>query len=177
MEVKELVKFTQDVAFNHLGSPEYFDKYRNLLFTPSGFARLWHTVGYCQAAMEFGSSEGQKLLLDLEERLVQLNSYGGDISDENRNPSYRVVVGDDGCWGSFNLKWYKAITPERFEEYRKENKDCMYQQAIEWLRIDEGLKLWSGDGYIHYGYSFNGGLILHIGDSDCPLDGHYGIHT
>lgn len=169
----EVEKFGKDVLFNHLGQPEYFSKYRNLRFTPSGFARLWATVGYCQAAMEFG--EGKTLLLELEARLDQLNSYGGDISEENKNPAYRVVLSDDGCWGSFVLKWYRAITPKQFDDYREE-KQCIYQQAIEWLKIDEDLKLWSTDGMVHYGYAFNGGLILHFKDDD-PLTGTYGIHT
>jgi hypothetical protein len=172
--VVEPVRFTKDVAFNCLGQPEYFDKYRNLRFTNSGFARLWYTVGYFQSALEVGDERGRTCLVDLENYLEKLNSYGGQISDENRNPAYRVVLGDDGCWGSFSLKWYRAITVKQFYEYRKE-KNCIYDQAIEWLRINDDLKLWNSGGYDQYGYAFNGGLIFHWKDD--VLDGSYSTHT
>ena len=172
--VTEPTKFTKEVGFNHLGDPQYFSQYRNIQFTPSGFARLWYTVGYLQSALEGGDESGRRVLVDLENKLDMLNSYGGDISEDNRNPAYRVVIGDDGCWGSFRLAWYRAITAKQVDEFREE-KDCIYEQAMKWLKINEDLKLWGGGGWTHYGYAFNGGLILHWKDD--VLDGHYSTHT
>lgn len=175
METKTIEKLNREAGFNYLGNPDYLQKFSNLRFTPAGFARLWYTVGYLHSAIESGEEGATRILSELEQYLNNLNGYGGEVSEENKNPSYRVVLSDDGCWGSFSLSWYRCIPAKSFLEYRHE-KNCIYEQAIKWLKIDEDLKLWTSDGYDHYAYAFNGGLILHF-DHDDVLSGSYGIHT
>lgn len=161
-------------TFRHLGDGEYQSTWRNLYFTKAGWARVWAIIGYCQAAIELGDERGERLLDELNSKLNYLNQYGGAWNDTNL-PTYRVVVGDDGCWGSFSLSWYNAISTQDVLKWASANGK-QWSDALDSLRVCQDLKMWNGaQGYVYYRYGFNGGLILHWDKS--PLDGSYGVHT
>lgn len=165
-------------AFRYLGDPSYFDRYRNLIFTSAGFARLWHTVGYCQSAYDHGSEDDKKLatklLEDLHSKLSWLNEYGGRHESLNV-PNYRVAISDDGCWGSFGLVWFSVVEPKTYYDWLNDraNKDKDFNVEF---RCDDDMKIWTSEGYVRYRRCFIGGLICHK-DRENVLNSSYGIHT
>ena len=165
-------------AYGHIGDPKYCSRYRNLIFTPAGYARMWHIIGYCQAAYDHGDeatkADATRLLTDLHDRLQYLNDFGGRLEGFNV-PRYRVAVADDGCWGSFAIAWFHAIEPAKYYDWINDpaNADKDFDEV---MRCHDDMKIWTGEGYVRYGRAFHGGLILHSG-YEPPIKGSYGIHT
>lgn len=99
-------------------------------------------------------------------------------------PAYRISLGDDGTFGGFTLLWHRLITLPQLREkadklmcaFPEKNDDSMrlaFEQAKQDLSVRNDLELRRGyyptwdkehkhwtQGIVHYGYSFNGGLLF-----------------
>lgn len=87
----------------------------------------WITPGLPGRKLNKRVLAAKQRLLDLQQELVWLSAYGAHFKyvadsvdgqsqtkDLFRVPSYKVLLNDDGCWGSFSLRWYQAIQPAAY---------------------------------------------------------------
>jgi len=117
-------------------------------------------------------------------------------------PAYRVVLSDDGTFGGFRLAWYAGMTTTQVWAKEAEEDAGDFDNILRRLRVRKDLEQYimrrrpelvrSGMGgedtygyvFVHYGYAFNGGLLLHgmgqetfavdISDDSGP---HWSVHT
>jgi hypothetical protein len=155
--------------------------------TEAGMGRLGLITGYLLGLCQGPQKEAaEKLLVELDSLLSYLGGYGGDLEfeygGETRSaPAFKAVLGDD-LWGigSFTISWFRAIEPSKYAamraEYPEEMEYWQVEDAIqEKLNLNKELREWGGGVYVNYGYSFNGGLILHGADDIATAS--YGVHT
>jgi hypothetical protein len=105
-ETKQLDRLTNANHVAWIG-----EKWRRLVFTESGKARLAYIVGWLEQLAETDSEQAELLATDLCKQFDYLNSYGGelDIGNGCNVPGAKVLLGDDGCLGSFALLWFRAV--------------------------------------------------------------------
>jgi hypothetical protein len=129
---------------------------------------------------------------ELKAELDFLNGYGTLQTVEPAPgvsltvPSYRVVISDDGTFGSFSLLWYLYLSHARWNSAAEE---ASIGGSVDWGQVEQKLKV-NPDLTVHkyydvpgearsrvhtcrYAFSHNGGLILH----GWPADPSYSIHT
>jgi len=93
-------------------------KYPNLQFRESGEARANQIAGWLAGLVHGGRRDlAEKVAADITAQFEYLNGYGGDIQDLTyqdgtpvlKVPRYIVELGDDGTFGGFALRWYRAV--------------------------------------------------------------------
>lgn len=119
----------------------------------------------------------QRCLADLANRLDYLNQYGGNVENTNV-PAYKIMLHDDGLFGSFSLLWYRAVTAERIHELAAA-QDMSFCEYVKTHCLDGTYLSYYDTMPAYYVYAFNGGLIWHWSGSESgdPLKGSYGVHT
>lgn len=102
-------------AYGRSGNLTY--KYKNLVFTPEGEARVMMIAGWITGLIHAGQFElATAVAADINSNLEYLNGYGGDVTDTFEEgapvkgvPRYVVQLSDDGTFGGFNVAWYRAM--------------------------------------------------------------------
>ena len=149
----------QNGSSNPWGSALYFDA--------TGKTRLAHIAGFIQGLVTAGGRMGpleqlavtgsrelespRELALSLaksiDDKLFYLAQYGGKMEipvDEGKQvvwvPQYRVILYDDGCFGSFGVLWHRAITHDQWFAEARKNDEAAYQG-----REEDGTKLSADD--------------------------------
>lgn len=169
-----------DCAYAYLGPPENNGKrFRNLLFTPQGYARLWHTIGYYQGLIEEGDDRAVRCLTDFSQSLEWLNEYGGSC-ERTHQANWKMVLFDDGTWGGFTVNAYQLLNEERSKVFDDPQSLGDADKAAKYLlrspEKEELVRFFDGTRghYRYYGYRFNGALIAH---GDDPLSKAWSMHT
>jgi hypothetical protein len=195
-----------------------------LKLSESAKVRLAAFAGYLLGLRDSNPADAERLASDLDRQLTYLSQYGGTtrapfeglgLLDEARDlPSFKVVLHDDGCFGSFAIAWYRpysqksildaasAAMPEWWREGTRpagvtdEHSDRMWDESLqktyERFRVDRKDRLlldevrvkpeaykdqpyYCRTEHFQYGFSFNGGLILH--NPADPTKASFGVHT
>jgi hypothetical protein len=131
----------------------------NLIFEPSGLARLAHIFGWitglAQSGVEAQLEFARALADDIFERLERLDQYGQEIVPDGYPedilpvPAYRVSLADDGTRHGFSILFLvvaKLGTPEG---------DCFGGAEVYRYSKD------AGHHTIRYRFAYNGGLLYH----------------
>lgn len=87
---------------------------RNLVFHESAKVRLVSICGFLEGLRVSDPERAADLAYELDRQLQYLAGYGGDSETFTQEgwrplPRYKVMLHDDGCWGSFAIQWFQII--------------------------------------------------------------------
>jgi hypothetical protein len=161
------LKIWLDACYGRVGN--LTERYRNIIFSRSGEARVAQIAGWLTGLCHAGQRElATKIAADISSNLEWLNTYGGmaeGLTFEDGSPvktvsKYMITLDDDGTFGGFSVCWW-VVTPEAELDVERFN----YCQDRWGERLT--VKTWGGlDGVrdparFVYRFAFNGGLLYH----------------
>lgn len=195
-----------------------------LIFSDSAKIRLAGFTGYLLGLRDSNPADAERLAKELDRNLTWFSEYGGETrdpfeglgfdEDARELPTYKVVLHDDGCFGSFSIAWYRVYSQKQILDaasasmpdwwrngcrpagVTEEHCDRMWDEALkaayerfkvdrkDRFRMDEtrvkpeaykDQPYYCRTEYFVYGYTMNGGLILH--NPDDPTKASFGVHT
>lgn len=107
---------------------------RNLLFSESAKVRLASICGFLEGLRVSDPERAAELAYDLDRQLTWLSGYGGDsetFHQEGWNPlpRFKVMLWDDGCWGSFSIQWFRIIPLKDIHKHAFESMPEWYRDG------------------------------------------------
>jgi hypothetical protein len=79
----------------------------HLQFTAQGEERLAEVRAFLDSLDEHEHPLAEAARREFEEKLSYLDTFGGDVSDEDARRRFRVVLGRDFAPLSFTIAWYR----------------------------------------------------------------------
>lgn len=105
-----------------------------LLFSESAKVRMASICGFLEGLKHSDPELAASLAYDLDRQLQYLAGYGGHSETFTQEgwrplPQYKVMLHDDGCWGSFAIMWYQIVPLKKIHELANSKMPQWYQDG------------------------------------------------